>query len=230
MIKFNNMKSEDSFLFIEDDKLFFNFNVKRSQKFMKNIIKYIYEQFSLNYEKMKFHYSGKKSLLDIDGDICYEFGLPNLQFDNSMEKDDEYFYIFDSEQKMRLKKNCETERIITILHNYLKEHPASKLKIYSINSEDEIEPIKILSINNLSGINQDIRGIRDVDWKLYFWNKYKFTIHDDIESVSFEDLVIACYKIKSHKFDNWYELFININQLTYDDSKIEFGAVFDHGS
>jgi Family of unknown function (DUF5868) len=53
-----------------------------------------------------------------------------------------------------------------------------------------------------SGMNTSACDVRDIDWKLHWWNSYNIS---DNEGIKFRDIVIACYKIKSHKFEIEYE-------------------------
>ena len=46
---------------------------------------------------------------------------------------------------------------------------------------------------------------------------------------SLEDLIIACYNVKSHKFNYWYELFCD-TLIDVENDKINILLNFDHGS
>ena len=50
-----------------------------------------------------------------------------------------------------------------------------------------------------------------MDWKLHFWDQY--IINNNNKSLRIHDLIIAAYKIKSHKFGNWFEDYEGILEL-----------------
>lgn len=88
--------------------------------------------------------------------------------------------------------------------------------------------VEEINLYNKSGVNRDARGVRDVDWKLHFWNKY--TCYN---SITFHDLIVAAYKIRSHKFENNYELFCDVKTYVFSSNgkyTINIFAEFDHGS
>jgi hypothetical protein len=87
--------------------------------------------------------------------------------------------------------------------------------------------VKFVALSNHRGDNDDARGIRYLDWKLYYWKE--FDVYNE-SGITLHDLIIAAYKIKSHKFDAWFELFCNINSLRIDDDSLHIGTKFDHGS
>lgn len=48
--------------------------------------------------------------------------------------------------------------------------------------------------------------------------------------ISFADFSDACFRIKSHKFDLWYELYCGVDLLLDFDDKLIVDVRFDHGS
>ena len=83
---------------------------------------------------------------------------------------------------------------------------------------------KPLEIKNISGYNDDHRGSDHTILKLPFLNKInlpnEFTLHD---------LVSTYTHLKSHKFENWYEMFVDIT-LKSTKTKTIIELNFDHGS
>lgn len=84
------------------------------------------------------------------------------------------------------------------------------------------------------GVNSDTRGTRPLDSHLKFHPSY--TIERD-HRITLHDFIIASYKIKSHKFENWYELISRAKTVTISKAQgtkagsamtIDIGG--DHGS
>ena len=44
------------------------------------------------------------------------------------------------------------------------------------------------------------------------------------------DLIIALYKVKSHKFDDWYEMFTSVKNHQITNTCIYIEVDFDHES
>ena len=80
-----------------------------------------------------------------------------------------------------------------------------------------------MKIRNISGFNSDHRGSDHCQIFLKFYDK--FVIHGPITLDKFIDV---SYKIKSHKFDNWYEFFWGI-YVTKNNNDLSVSVQFDHG-
>jgi hypothetical protein len=87
---------------------------------------------------------------------------------------------------------------------------------------------KKIVIRNQRGFNYDHRGSDHTKIKLGFGTKIVLTPID--EKISFEKFIRACFDIKSHKFDFWYELYCGIHKVIEHDNSIEVFVNFDHGS
>jgi hypothetical protein len=176
---------------------------------LDDLIKYIYYQFPLDYERMAKIYPDSET---IDTNTHH--------FESSMNKDDKYVYTF-----IRIIDNHDYRNpdMVNELHEYLllDDHCAKKLKLKNI--------IKIKLINR-EGINHDTRGTQELDYVLHFWDTYCISKRHDL---SFHDLIIGAYKIKSHKFDTWYEMYDNIELFSItqrgDKKAIYAQPGFDHG-
>lgn len=83
---------------------------------------------------------------------------------------------------------------------------------------------KIFLTNNM-GWNCDHRGSNHC--KIFLKQDCNIEIHGIITMKMFVD---ACYKLKSHKWDNWYELFCGSKHIRFDDGNIIAVVDFDHGS
>ncbi|AEQ60172.1 hypothetical protein [Acanthamoeba castellanii mamavirus] len=152
----------------------------------------------------------------------YDFNL-EFKFEPNPVVDDKYVYKFDGDLSERYENNKLTEK----LHEYFTNNSPKNLKLDGV--------IKLTLINN-DGVNVDRRGVRDIDWKLHFWPEY--VIYNE-KNITFHDLIIACHKIKSHKFDRWYEMyrakFDEFYVLKNSNGKkvnkeITAIVLFDHGS
>jgi len=82
--------------------------------------------------------------------------------------------------------------------------------------------LKVL-LRNESGINKDHRGSDHVKINLDFHDEY------EVCGTTFGDLADAAMRIKSHKFDFWYELYSYVTFI-YHDYTLMINVSFDHGS
>ena len=186
---------------------------------MSEILFYIYNYFSLNYEKMKELYKDVEvpiSFDDDDSDI-HDYYRSKLRFICCYDKDDTYIYEFDNNNDVDI-DSYENQSLINEIHNFLLNNSPKKL---------HIGDFKKITIVNERGINDDARGIRYLDWKLYFWNE--FSIHKE-SGITLHDLIIAAYKTKSHKFEYGYEMYGGVVDLRVKDDCLRITTTFDHGS
>ncbi|AGC02436.1 hypothetical protein H012_gp012 [Acanthamoeba polyphaga moumouvirus] len=200
---------------------------------LKSIIKYIYCQIPLDHDKMKKLYKYVEVDCDYDykKDDDYDYLGPDFM-PNKMQ-DDEYVYKFKHELNESYFPEPHSgedinNELIREMHEFLIEKSPKKLIL------KDIRTIKLIKNK---GVNKDRRGVRDLDWKLHFWQEY---IISSKRSLKLHDLIIAAYKIKSHKFEKWYEMFCRVSYDDFiifhnsDDKKKwkEITAVleFDHGS
>ncbi len=78
----------------------------------------------------------------------------------------------------------------------------------------------------MAGFNDDGRG---ADWTSIELDYHEhFTIKKELITVG--DVADAYYRIKSHKFDAYYELFIGVKRVTLENGILEAWLDFDHGS
>lgn len=100
----------------------------------------------------------------------------------------------------------------------IKEYGRHNIKFEGFNRFNRVR------ITNRRGPNEDHRG--STHCKIYL------QMHDCVfleRDLTFKDLAIAFYKLKSHKFDKWYELYCNL-ELRKIRNILEIALRFDHGS
>jgi len=91
-----------------------------------------------------------------------------------------------------------------------------------------IECPKKLVIHNISGFNEDHRGSDHTKLILDFHDDYTLIpINGKISLKKFAD---ACLRIRSHKFENCYEMYCGVDSVEIGNNKIIANVVFDHGS
>lgn len=83
---------------------------------------------------------------------------------------------------------------------------------------------KIIFINK-NGINKDHRGSNHCEIFLHFHESFTVTA-----PISLEDFYLALIKTKSHKFENWYELFMKSTVQKLEESSYSINFKHDHGS
>lgn len=83
---------------------------------------------------------------------------------------------------------------------------------------------KSLTISNPNGINYDHRGSNHCNVYLKFYDKVSTK-----KWISFSTLAKYFYKLKSHKWDRWYELYCGMD-FKSKNGNIRVEMNFDHGS
>jgi hypothetical protein len=192
--------------------------------FFGSLIKFIYASYSIEFVRHKrknyFNCSntwhggdpgnGKKYChqdIECDGYSDCELEKENIEIDMSTLK---YFYTkhFDEDDEDI------SNELVKNIHDFLQSK-----NNFTFKSSTEI------ILKNINGFNDDHRGSDHVIFNLPFeptinlGSKFKFL-----------DLVDACYRIKSHKFDNWYELYCGIKEITKQNNTSIIKVNFDHGS
>jgi hypothetical protein len=189
------------------------------QKNFHTLIGYIYERYKLDHNAMAREYTNliHKNNYDHEDD---EETHPSFRY--FADGDEDLNFIFtdtgDVDPEDIFKSNTD---LVFDLNNYLKNNDANTLSLSEIIT---------ICVYNKSHINRDPRGIRRLDWMMLYHNHYKIeAISDDIK---LSDLRDALYRIKSHKFDMWYELYTSCKYKHHDDESrtIILSIKFDHGS
>lgn len=185
--------------YIKNDKLYLGSKEATIKENLTDILQYIYDACPLNYNKMKKLYE------HIEVDNNYDCDFLGLKFENNLTEDDKYVYELIDEMNI---ENYDNVELIEELHNYLiQQRSARKLRINNVSK------IKLI---NETGMNDYIFGIEELDWKLHYWAEYMVSNENNVR---LHDLIIAAWKIKSHKFDLFYESCNGIKEL----------GVLDHG-
>lgn len=118
-------------------------------------------------------------------------------------------------------------------------------KLLSVYNEDKLQDLTIKTdtdciLWNRSGVNDDHRGSDHCKIKLDYHEQFEIKF-----PVTFNKLIDACYRIKSHKEDKWYELFSSVSKIQIIPKQERFlwnikpedrrdalylNVSFDHGS
>ncbi|AVL94144.1 hypothetical protein mvi_784 [Megavirus vitis] len=206
--------------FIQNNYLQIGLKEKKLKIYLKDIFEYIYRAYELDVEKMQYLYEHIESN---DNHTYY--------FQNNSMNDSEYVYkkkIIDLDNLLQPNHELFNEssyELIQEINTYLLTHSEHELIIKDFS--------KILLINN-SGPDERKSELYYLDQKLYFWSEYMME-----DEITFHDLIIAAYKIKSHKFETWFEMFANISEIHIENhynpfikakKQLTIVLEFDHGS
>ncbi|AGF85780.1 hypothetical protein QJ854_gp002 [Moumouvirus goulette] len=143
--------------------------------------------------------------IEVDNNYDYEINdninPHNILFESNPVRDDKYIYKIIKEndedyidEGIGIDYYYTNKKLIRSLHHYLSENSPKNLIIVDVK--------KIKLINN-QDVKKSVKGIRDVDWKLHCWSEYII----EKNNITLHDLIVACYKIKTHKFENFHEKF-----------------------
>ena len=80
-------------------------------------------------------------------------------------------------------------------------------------------------LKNRCGINRDHRGSDHCKVKLAFYDTYVVKCPTNL--LHFME---TCYRVKSHKWDKWYELYCGANVEKVPENCLKVDIIFDHGS
>lgn len=133
--------------------------------------------------------------------------------DNDFDSEDEEIYNSKDKQLLKITNKKPNEIISQI----------SKLNLFQTN-EIKFISNKNIKIINRNGFNKDHRGSDHTLLKLPFVSEVdlgkEFTLYD---------LLVSNSNLKSHKFENWYELYCGTDSIQTNNSII-VRLNFDHGS
>lgn len=87
-----------------------------------------------------------------------------------------------------------------------------------------LKNVDFILLTNKDGYNEDHRGSDHCKVKLDFHKTYKVKC-----PINLEDFFKALYRMKSHKWDSWYELYID-SIITLNHNTLCIDLHFDHGS
>jgi hypothetical protein len=214
-------------------------NIKNNdfEKTMSMLLEFIYNTMLVDYvidlETNKKHKN--YDIGDIEYPIVYD---ERAYYKNNVRKKTrvpeegfEYHFIFrddDTDLKYvynRCKEVIESDDdqdiyddCIVPIFNAIKKNPNSKMKHIQFRIN------KNITFYNKTGVNDDIRGSNNMELLLKFCSSYDldrvFTMHD---------LCSALHHLKSHKLDNYHELYSNID-IEYIGNTYHASLRFEHGS
>ncbi|AUV57997.1 hypothetical protein [Bandra megavirus] len=202
-------------------KIKINWSSKYAKDKLEELIRYVYNQAPLSYPEMKKIYRLTDAPMKYDHVRDKKDISSYIKFYNNYNEDDKYVCEIIPELDEDYYENYLP--FIKKIHEYASKTSPMLLKFRNV---------EMMTLCNVSGMNHDSRGVRDVDWKLHFWKKYDVPCPDGIR---FYDFIKGCYKIRSHKFENNYELFTNVADIKViengdDKYSLEIFLEFDHGS
>ena len=186
--------------YIKNNKLFLGTKLSTIKNNLDDIIRYIYDQYYLNHNKMVKLYDH----IEFDNNNNNNNYANNIIFKNNPVEDKKYVFLFDDLLNIDILGDCDykNKKLIIELHNYLILNKSFDLILNNIN--------KVKLINN-SGMNKNYYGSTYLDLKLHYWDQY--IINNNDKSIRLHDLIIALYKIRSHKFSDSNEQYNEISEL-----------------
>jgi hypothetical protein len=175
-------------------------------------ITFLYKSFQLNYQVLK----NMCEMSTLTGKQTIRFNDKNL-LEQDLKIANKYFTIDDY------------KRII----NPMKK----EIKKYGYNTQC-FDPNKRVILHNVKKINRDKRGTTYLDIISTKLNKNKLRLNFhkewELEDNTLLSFLEGLYQIKSHKFDNWYELFSGVSSYLeekfYGKNILHIFIDFDHGS
>jgi len=185
---------------------------------INKLIKNIYEDIKINYIEYKEKYYYECSNIWSEGKEHLPENIKNSHNDIECDSSD---IDFDN-CKVKNKINVDMDKI-KYKFNYTKNG-----KVNEILKEENYENItlefkKDITMINL-GTSDDHRGSDHCLLNLEKKDKVKLN-----KIISLYDFITACYNLKSHKFDKWYELYCRC-KIKEKENEIEINLQFDYGS
>ena len=198
----------------------------------EGLVNYLYARRELDRDLMMKKYGHKLTdeQRNFDWEESYD-DLWDLKFEPSKYQDDEYF--FKKEYLNDLDENLSIHQILD-KYDTVQESDPNLPKLTDFHLFSGLGNVVSLIVQNyrgIRGINQDLRGVDPLDFALYYWPFYKIY---NKKGVTIEDLLTSLYKVRSHKFENNYELFTGIKRIVVkeldDGIELFISVDFDHGS
>eukprot|EP01084_Bolivina_argentea_P128342 226874_1 len=144
--------------------------------------------------------------------------------DMSLTGDSWWFYSEQKKEMEEYSKDGMLEAVFNKMRNLFCSFPIKDIFIQSQYERDGV--IKVV---NPYGINSDYRGADHCEIYLHCFTEQIF---EKTKPVSFGDLRLAFWRSKSHKFENWYELYGGAS-VRWDEQEAKcliINIFFDHGS
>lgn len=192
--------------------------------------------------------------------LTMESSIPNVYFLNNLiellyqsseiefvyvlEKNKDAIYYNDAREEPRVEKRkihymiqvdrgeieSNLERMVEDYVYDPEEYP--ELKVDRVGLETLVSDMKNLvfpadytvTLVNTSGFNRDKRGQDKTAIKLDYHDSFQ------LQKNTLKNFLQGLYRIKSHKFDKWYELFSDVKLEIDGEKNITVSVRFDHGS
>ena len=189
-------------------------NHKAAKGLVEGLTQYAYRNVKLDYEKIsrrvKYRPGNKSDSEYEDFDVKFKSGNDDCRYSYvvAREFDDRYYD----------EKQPDVIDVFRQIHEYVIENGARSVKI---------DKCKRLEVINKSGVNSDTRGIRGLDWVLKFYPTF---VVERRKGITLHDVIISCYKTKSHKFENNYECMWAIEDFRFKKGVLSIELDLDHGS
>lgn len=184
-------------------------DLKKTKTLLHDLLIYIYYNIELDYEKLSKRLNYDPSVSDSD---FYRYGPYGCKFKYRHGiYDCRFSYKIEEEYNECLEVFSPNHELIEGLHTYIQTHGARKIKFTGINN---------LIVNNTRGVSFDMRGTRGLDWLLVSHPTFTVTRPN---CISLHDLIIACHKTKSHKFENRFESVLGPEKIVLNGDTLEFG-------
>ncbi|XWV26904.1 hypothetical protein QJ857_gp0146 [Tupanvirus soda lake] len=194
------------------------------------LIKYIYLTVRIKYaytvsdNNTITKYYNSENMWSIDpqdrSESCGGYWDCELKFDNT---NDDIFYEFIYNPQSYKDDLDENE-----YGQYTMNESGINCLLYNSLDNIYLKSTKKIIIHNESGFNGDHRGSDHTKICLNF--EPNVTLEPVDNKIAFKDFVKACFDIKSHKFDFWYELYCGVKNMNETDDSYIISVCFDHGS
>lgn len=208
------------------------FDIHLNKDFMRDLY-HVQDLVRFSYETTKFsHIIYKNKEYYPRTNKWYRGPTPRPESKHDRDEECDGYYECQTNPSIYPKKSSEPEYVIEYDYNKLDDEPEEPYKIPKLIKKIgkcKIHNISIsgydaIIIKNIAGVNGDHRGSDHC--KVYL--RY----HSSVElkcPVKMTDFIESLYKIKSHKFDEWYEMYLRSN-ITIKKNKLIISIDFDHGS
>lgn len=200
---------------------------------MSGLLLYLYLTRELDEHKMMERYGNLLSSEQRDFDWTHEQFMRRQRrsrFKSSSEQDQEYYLeskLMNRGQLNNLKNFAqEMFPVINLLNEYeiinRQRHLPDLMDLPLFTQEGLVT---FLTLVNATGANEDILGIRPLDFVLHYWDAY---LINEPRGITVGELAVGLYKIKSHKFDDSEE-FSNVVEVRANrfDSKVSLNITVE---
>lgn len=199
------------------------------KKIFNELFRYIYECYQLDHSMMKKKYEkniGSKIMDfdDVDHEDTDSKWEENRCRDFCSGDQDDIPYVYKKTGEPLEPKDY---RYLGNLNKFLSMNTTEKNGDMTNTKKIIFDGLHKLNLININGSNSDSRGVRSLDWHMEFHENY---LIENPEGINLDQIIIGLFKIKSHKFENWYELYSSIKSMRIENGTLLVYVMFDHGS